>query len=771
MAQDTLQNALELYKDARDAMRDNHARMREDMEFSNPADPQQWPEAMRIARGTRPTLTMDHTNQYINQVTNDGRQNTPSIQTMPVDSKADPIVAERMNGMLRHIEYVSRAGIAYDTGLENSARVGLGWLRALPQVLNEETGEQEIRIAGVHDPMAALIDGDSVEPDGSDATVGFVETIVAESRFKEMYPKASTKDANFGESNGWFTGKGVKLAEMMKVVEEPTGRSFVVDFEGTRETITESEFEQMKEITGQTPKVIREFKTTKRKVKWIKMTGNEVLEETWFPSRWVGLVPVYGHVIWIEGRRYICGMTRRMRDGQMFHNWQMSALAEQNLSQPKAPFLVPVRAIEGHEHHWQQMNSGNPSYLPYNDYDPDAPESAPITQPARLAPPAFPAAYANGARLGSEEMQASVGMYKSNLGMNSSSVSGRAKMQDKIEGDTANFHYIDNLRRSMEHLGRIIVDMMPAVYDTARKVRILGLDRKEVSFVALDPDLDEAVKRGPNREVEAINLGVGTYDVRVVVGPGYTSQRSELAERLTAMSQGNPQLALALSPLQIQMADLPDAEKVMRIVLSMLPPEARQAYEQGDADSEIPPAVRQQMEGQQRQLQEAMQMVQQLSQALDQANQASQTEQMKLQQQAQMDAIKAQTDLLNAQSNAKKADADVFRAQTDRMKVEEELEQAELDAAVRLVKGGETAEQTGAQIEQVGADVAALTAQQMQVAEAMLQMAAQQQESTQQAIAAMAQMAAQPRVVQVQRDPITGRIAGAVAVTPTEAIQ
>jgi hypothetical protein len=342
MAQDTLTQAKELYSDARDAMRANHDRMREDLEFSNPADPQQWDAKMKQDRGVRPTLTLDQTNQYINQVVNDARQNTPAILTVPADSKGDPLVAERLNGMIRHIEYVSRAGIAYDTGIEHAARVGLGWLRVLPQVVNPKLGEQEIRIARIVDPLSAVLDPNSTEPDGSDAMYGFVETWMTERALLAKWPKAKMID--FGESNGWFTGKGARIAELMKVEETPDGeRMVVIDMDGQQEAITADEARMYPEITGQTPKVIREYQSTKRVVKWIKMTGAEILEETEFPSQWIGIIPVIGHELWVNGERVLCGMTRRMMDGQRFHNWQMSGLAESNLSQPKAPFLVPAR--------------------------------------------------------------------------------------------------------------------------------------------------------------------------------------------------------------------------------------------------------------------------------------------------------------------------------------------------------------------------------------------------------------------------------------------
>lgn len=766
MPQDTHAEAKELYSDARAAMRNNHDRMREDLEFSNPADPQQWPAEMRAGRGVRPTLTLDQTNQYINQVVNDGRQNTPSIQCLPADGRADPIVAEKINGMWRHIEYTSRAGIAYDTALEHAARIGLGWLRILPKVMDVRTGVQEIVIQRVADPLSVVIDPNSTEPDGSDAMYGFAETWWTERALKARWPKAHVM--NFGEGAGWFTIKGVRIAEMMKVEETPDGeRMVVIDMEGQQEIITEEEARLFPEITGHAPKVIREFQSTKRVVKWVKMTGAEVLEETVFPSQWIGFIPVVGHELFIDGERFLCGMARRMRDGQMFHNWQMSSLAESNLMQPKAPFMAPARAIKGHEKHWAEFNKGNPAFLPYNDIDA---EGNPIQMPQRMGATPFAAAQAQGARLGSEEMQASVGMYKSNLGMASSSVSGRAKLADKQEGDTANFHYIDNQRRSLEHLGRIGIDMMPAVYDTARRVRILGIDREKLSFVNLDPKQPEAVRRGKDGKLVAINLNVGTYDVRVKVGPGYTSQRQELADRIVMISQGNPQVAAVLAPLLVKMSDVPDADQVERVLLATLPPEVQAAYQQIDDDDPLSAQVRGVVERLTAQLQQAGQITQQQNQALQQAAAAledkSQKEQAELQLKAGELAVKQQ-----------QAQTDAFNAETERMKVTAEAQAKQADRQLReaeFVEGQVAGQVTSEQNEGMGAQaleaMAGLFELQQAQAEAlsqsqqMLAAVVQQQQQQAEAMAALFEKISAPRSVQVVRGP-DGRVAGAVATT------
>lgn len=622
--QDTLQRIRERFADAADAMREQHARMREDMEFSNPSDPKQWAGDALAARKGRPCLTFDRTNQFIQQVVNDARQNKPSINCLPADSYADIEVAQKLDGIVRHIEYVSRAGIAYDTALEHAVRAGLGWIRVIPQVMRPETNEQEIRILRVHDPLSVLLDPNSTEPDGSDAMHAFVTTMYTARAFKLAFPKAKASSFE-ADSAGWFGSEQVRVCEYFDV-RETQENAIVVSLEGQQMTVTEEEYWDAVQKTGVRLPVMNQFLRTKRAVKWCKVTGADVLEETDFPSQYLPIIPVQGHEIWIDGKRYLCGLTRRMMDAQRFHNYAISAAAEQVALQPKAPFVAPVEAIEGHETEWGQANAGNAAYLPYNSLDD---QDRQIPKPERAAPPIMGTAWGELLMYSSGAMESAVGMFKANLGQQGNETSGRAIRARQQEGDTATFHFTDNENRSIEQLGRVIVDMIPRIMDTRRQARILGIDGEQ-GFVEVNPNMPNAVQKKA-KKVVAINPNVGAYDVRVKAGPSYTSQRQETAEQLSNMLQAAPNLLPILGDVWVKSQDWPDAEKIARRLKAMLPPEVKALEEEGDDGPDIPPEVMQQM-------QQMQQQIAQLSQALE--NAASEAESK------QIDKEKIEADML-----------------------------------------------------------------------------------------------------------------------------
>ncbi len=113
----------------------------------------QWPADVLSVRGSvqgqtinaRPCLTINKLPQHVRQVTNEQRQNRPSPNVIPVDDDADIEVAEIFDGMIRHIEYISDADVAYDTACDNQVTYGEGYIRILTEYCDETSFDQDIK--------------------------------------------------------------------------------------------------------------------------------------------------------------------------------------------------------------------------------------------------------------------------------------------------------------------------------------------------------------------------------------------------------------------------------------------------------------------------------------------------------------------------------------------------------------------------------------------------------------------------------------------------
>ena len=139
----------------------------DDLRFmaGSPDNQWQWPADVLATRGSiqgqtinaRPCLTINKLPQHVRQVTNEQRQNRPSGKVIPADDKADIQVAEIFDGMIRHIEYISDADVAYDTACDNQVTYGEGYIRILTEYAREDSFDQDIKIGRIRNSFSVYM--------------------------------------------------------------------------------------------------------------------------------------------------------------------------------------------------------------------------------------------------------------------------------------------------------------------------------------------------------------------------------------------------------------------------------------------------------------------------------------------------------------------------------------------------------------------------------------------------------------------------------------
>jgi Phage P22-like portal protein len=288
----------------------------------------------------------------------------------------------------------------------------------------------------------------------------------------------------------------------------------------------------------------------------------------------------------IDGKIDRKGHTRALKDAQRMYNYWSSAGVEYGALQGKQPYLAPAEGIAGYEKFWDNLNTSNLPYLPYNAVDGNG---NPIPMPQRQMPPVTAPMYMEGMRVASEEMKMASGQYDASMGKQSNETSGRAITARQRESDNATFHFIDNKNRAVRFTGKILIDLIPKVYDTARVVRILGEDGKD-GTAQIDPSAPKAFQQQPDPMTGAIqeiyNPSVGRYDVVVASGPSYGTKRQEAFEALTEISARNPQMMGVAGDLIMQAADFPMAEQIADRLKKTLPPELQDKKE---GEEDVPP--------------------------------------------------------------------------------------------------------------------------------------------------------------------------------------
>ena len=324
--------------------------------------------------------------------------------------------------------------------------------------------------------------------------------------------------------------------------------------------------------------IVNTRKATSYKVEQYLVSGSDILEDK---TEWIGkhipIVPVVGSEIPLEGKRYRHGVIRFARDPQQLYNYYRTAVAENIALAPKAPYLVTPDMIKGYKAIWDRANMHNRPYLPYN---PD--KTSPQNRPVREAPPAIPTALMQEASIAADDMKATTGIYDASLGAQGNEKSGIAIERRQMEGDVANYHYADNLQRSLEHAGRILIDLIPKVYDNERIVRLRGEDNEERSVM-----INQVQYLEDGTPVVLNDLSAGRFDVRVNIGPSYSTKRVESANSMIEFIKALPQAAEVSADIIAKNMDWPGAEELAERLKNMLPPEI--TADPNDPESQPPP--------------------------------------------------------------------------------------------------------------------------------------------------------------------------------------
>ncbi len=488
----------------------------------------------------------------------------------------------------------------------------MGYFRILTKYNSDESWDQDIAIARIHNPFGVYNDHNSTQPDGSDSEWCVLPEDVRRKDFEKLYPGAemvSSFEGVTGDTNdSWWGEHDMRVAEYFRIVRQKDDVLLLED----NSVMYGSKYKELlaKGHDGLAP-VSRTRKVDRRVCEWYKVTGAEILERSIFPASFIPVIPVIGSEFWIEKKRILHGIIRPLKDPQMGFNYAASVAVEVSALQPRAPYIGAAGQFKGYEDKWDTANSENYSRLEYN---PITVAGVPLPAPARTQFGGVPPAMLQQMQMFEASIQSALGMYQASVGAPSNEKSGIAIEARQREGDVGNVHYRYSLQLGLRHAGRIMLEMIPVVWDTPRIQRLIGEDG-EVDTVRLDPRLPVPMQETPPGQPNIYNITMGKYDVNVVVGAAYSTRRRESAEAMLEWAAKSPEVMQIAGDLIARSQDWPGADKFADRLAKAVPP---QFQDEEEGQPQIPPRVQQQ-------LQQAGQMMQQLQAELQKAEQEVQS--------------------------------------------------------------------------------------------------------------------------------------------------
>lgn len=632
----TLKEARDRFKRCEAWEASARANWKEDVKFSEGDSDNlwQWPDDILAHRETnqRPILTINTVRQHNLDVLNDARMAKVGVKIIPTGGEATYESAEAFMGVVRAIEYRSSADTAYQHGLKHAVQGGIGYWRILTAYAADDSFDLEIMIKRVKNPLLIYLDPDISEVDGLDANFGFVTVLMPKEEAERKYPqyKDQFRNTSLVSDDGWISNDHVRIAEYWRRV--PTQDTLVSFLNPVTEDRQQGLLSELRQAVAEAPDKARaaevlklvmddENTLTREVTRWavecITIIGNEIANTEPWLGIYIPIIRVVGEETVVDGQMDRKGHTRHLKDAQRMFNFNASAFIEYGALQTKVPWVGAIEAIEDFKEYWESANTENHSVLPYNARDEQGNE---IKAPTRPEPPRSAPLYLEGMNAAAEWMRMASGQYQADMGAPSNERSGKAINERRREGDMATFHYLDHQSTAIRATGKVLIDLIPKVYDTERVLRYKGDDGKELA-IKVDPKL-----RGPvdSEQIDAdttmtiFNPNVGRYEVEADVGKSFATKRQEAFEAGTQILAQNPELTNIIGDLLFQNADFPGADEIARRLKRLVPAQA------------LDEAANPEVQALQGQLQEAMQALQTMAKQLEDKSAEQRTAQEKV---------------------------------------------------------------------------------------------------------------------------------------------
>ena len=541
----------------------------------------QWDSASRKARGKRPMVTINNEKGNIAQISNAMRQKKLHISVSPEGMDDNPKIAQVLEGKVKEIEHRSDADAVYDYAANMAAACGMGSFQIVTDYSDDDTFNQCISIKAIDNPFGHFIDPTSKAADFSDANWQFLTETISKAEFEERWPDSypsnflSFTDAE--DQQFWFDSESVRIAEYW--VKESVESTKVLLADGTIRMLKDGE----KEPSG----VKKRRKVKTHKVMQYFVSGTEILEgPIEFPSKYIPLFRTTGQRVNIQGQVLYLSVNRYSHDAQRMQNYYASTHVETVALAPKVPILMTETQLGTNKEMWDNVNEDP---LPYIIFTPDPMYN---NAPGRLTSGDVPQGVMTGLEFADGAMKSTSGIREAALAMSGNERTGAAIKERHGISDIGTFDYLDNLAKTVKYMGRVLVDMIPRIHDTADTMKIRNEDGSN-DLVPVNqnvlprpgPDgklnyIPADIAPADDENVEDFDLSKGKFYVDVEVGSAYDTQRAEAARAMTEFMTALAPTGLSglVADLAIKYSDHPSASEAAErirshnVSLGVIPP-------------------------------------------------------------------------------------------------------------------------------------------------------------------------------------------------------
>lgn len=556
----------------------------------------QWDVNIRQARESlsRPTMEFNKVTTIIRSILGEQRNNSPALTVRGVGKKVQQPQVDVVEGLIAQIHYESDADIVYQVASKHGLECGWGAARVVAEYEGPDTFLQCLRVKPIMDFQSAFWDPTAQEANKADGDYCGVYTVMSKERFKKMWPKVQNPQDVSGLTNNyyirWNTRDTVMLAEIYykeyytkTLVQLSDGKE--MDEKKAKEVMEMQEkFMEMNpehELLGFTPLEIAQTREVQDyKIKHMKMVQNAILEEVDYPGRLLPIPYFEGDSTIIDGEQIPIPYIQDAIDTQKLINYIGSEIAYAVLRSRKETVIGTPDNFAGFEDDWINPDRVQ-GYLEFN-YDRQG------GKPEFITPPVFNASFMQAYNNSTQDLMQILGRFEESRGQETNAISGKAiNARQRAANNPVNL-YDDNNQRGIKQIGKILLDMIPHIYDTQRTIQVMGRDNKSK---AVDVNVQKGYNMTPDGGMEANvenDLTSGKYDIEIRVDGSYDAQQAEAMDILLRLCAINPAIANLIPDLIAEVSGLENTQQLVERLRTLVPA-AIIAKENGEPPPPPPP--------------------------------------------------------------------------------------------------------------------------------------------------------------------------------------
>lgn len=482
------------------------------------------------------------------------RKNTANFKVRPKQSIKQTSQEEQeiREDLLRAICYDQKNDIVWQKTFESQLQIGYGAIRVSTDYVSAATFDQKIELEYFDNAEVCFFDMCAKVEDKSDGEFAGCYYDYARREFELMYPDhgemrfdqtiASVGIEGEEDSYQWGDDKRVRVVEyfrkkhkkrMLYLIDGPEGISvFKEDYDkALKEKVDEilsmglgeDELSYALTMLEKRTKIKAKRKVDDVSIERIVCTRDEILERSTFPSQYLPIVFVDGDSYFDRGRQYTQSFIKHAKDPQRLANYLALEIASAVKTRRRERYITTPEQIKGHENQWRNPEIQLGALLANYDSRGNLPQPVPTGEIPQTLLIQYQAA--------EQEIQTVLGIYEAFQGQESNERSGRAINARARQSSNSTFVYFDNLNRGIEQVGRIILDIMPKIYDTTRIVTLRDANGNTRDITLNIPIYDDVFEN---------QLQEGEWDLEVTAGANYEVQKQEALQILLQLAQVSP---------------------------------------------------------------------------------------------------------------------------------------------------------------------------------------------------------------------------------------